>query len=233
MTIPMIIPFVPSKRPQANKYNAISIELPFDVENPEGEKAKSYVVRFESGNDETILHHVKTVHDLYFSKGYHLLGDDEEGFKKYQLFNVCLTGDVQNKWQECWQEALDEQVPIEGDGDNLHPLPPLVAFDHALTLWMEEYLAEPEIGRKIVSDLLSMNIQYPPGWKTSDVMNRLKEMNKYIDYSPGDAQILTDQLHYNILERMIPLRWLEELKKEHGYLDMTTAEKIKYIKGLE
>ena len=171
---------------------------------------------------------MKEVHDLYVSLGYDDLADPDEGTRKAQMFRALLKGEAQSKWNQFYTEVTDQLAPAAED-----EFEPMAAYTGTLTRWLSEHLTDEEIGRTIRSDINTANLKYPHGWTTSQVETRLRELNKYISYAPGNAEVLSDMDLINIFERMIPESWLKQLKKKDGYIDMSFSDRVKYIKTLE
>jgi hypothetical protein len=106
-------------------------------------------------------------------------------------------------------------------------------FSTTFKNWMTKELPDNLTGRTLKKSLTSEKISKPNDLTLSEFLKRLKKINKYITYCPGETAPLTNEYLITVLEQALPYAWRVDLMKRADYATMSLPQVESYFKLLE
>lgn len=217
----MLIPLIPSKR-AGDSSDAIGFYVLTDPDDADSDKIKKYVQPFENGGPEELLEFVNDFNDLCKMKR-----QQENGPAMFTTIRLLLKGDALEGFRDAHNEVTEDLE--DGDEDETAEI-----FDETLTKWIDSEIQEGDRAAKdLKKDLMYSNIKKPTTLTVTQFVKRLKKINRFIGYLPGDAEPLTNDELLTVLEKAMPNSWINDLKRRADYNEMTLLKATKYFKLLE
>ena len=193
-----IVPFVPQVD-SSDKKDKMSFYVKTVPDDPNSDQAKVYVMQFDLGGPEDVLHFVDEFYNLMEMK--RLL---ENGPALFQHARLLLQGDAREKFAEHRNDLLGN-APTEEDETPEN-------FRAVLDLLLRSILPV-RAGEKIKKELCK--VKKPMMMTVTNFVARLRKLNKFITYCPGDVpELRSDELQV-ILEQAVPSGWRSDLLKLH------------------
>ena len=217
----MIIPIVPTTKTE--DVNSIGFYISTDPTDDDAEKVKIYVNTYETGDIEDLMNFVTSFKDLCRLKGI-----EENGPALFTNARLLLKEDALEAFNDAHDEVTED---LDENDDQMTS----EIFDETWQQWLANELQNDEnTAKELKRDLWSSNLKKPSNLPVTSFVKRLKKINKFIDYLPGEETRLTNNELQLVLENAVPPTWKVDLQKRADYGDdMTLAKALKYFKLLE
>jgi hypothetical protein len=219
----LLIPLIPTRR-ETSKYDSVGFYVNTNPDDADSDKIKKYVIPYEDGDVEELLEFVNSFRELIRLKAM-----EDNGPVMFQHLRLLLNGDTLTEFNDAHEESQEDV----DDGDDVETV---AIFNDSFERWLTHELPDGLTGRNLRDQLTPGKVHKPAGMNISKFVKRIKKINKYITYCPGDAEIRSNDDLIAVLEQAVPHAWRVDLKKRADHASMTLSQVAAYytlLEGLE